>query len=280
MPDLQAVAATEADSFKQGVVIEDKSGEQVLGHAEDVQVDPFFDTAKSKGWKPLEEFDGDPDEWVDAKEFIKRSPLYDRLKQQGKKLKEQDKALHDMAGHIDKVAEASYKRAINDLQREKKEAISVADSDRVEEIDKEIDQIRGEMVPAKPAVPEVAPAIQEWIAKPENKWFNESKEMATFAVNYQQYLFSVDPTLDVEESLKKVEKAVKKEFPDKFTNPARSSAAAVETSVAAVSTGKKVFSFKDLNDEQRSVASRMERLGIMSKDEYVKQLADNGILGV
>ena len=240
--------------------------------------DPFFDTATERGWKPLEEYDGDPAEWVDAKEFVKRAPLYDRLKNQGKKLKEQEKALHDMAGHIDKVAEASYKRAISDLQREKREAVNDADMVRVEEIDREIDQIKTDMTPVKPAN-KVDPLIIEWVNKEENKWFNENPDMATFAISYQESLFKRNPQMSMETSLDEVGKAIKRAFPEKFTNPARKSAPSVESGTVQVPAGKKVFSFKDLNDEQRSIASRFERMGIMSKDDYVKSLAENGMIG-
>jgi len=241
------------------------------------QADTFFDTAKERGWKPLEEYDGDPSEWIDAKEFVKRAPLYDRLKNQGKKLKEQEKALHDMAGHIDKVAESSYRRAINDLQREKREAVSVADSDRVEAIDREIAQIHSEIPPKMTGG--VHPAVASWVGSPENKWFNENPDMATFAISYQESLFKRNPQMDMEESLNEVGKAVKKAFPDKFSNPARQGASIVETGRTVPTGTKKVFSFKDLNDEQRSIASRFERMGIMSRDEYVKSLADNGLIG-
>jgi len=241
-------------------------------------VDPFFETAKEKGWKPLEEFDGDPNEWVDAKEFVKRAPLFDRLKTQGKKLKEQEKALHDMASHIDKVSQAAYNRAIADLKKEKAEAVSVADVETVERVDREIERVRAEMVPPKQQGG-IHPAITEWVSKPENKWFNESPEMATFAISYQESLFKREPAMDMEDSLKEVSKAIKKAFPEKFTNPARQTASPVETGVSAVPAGKRVYSFKDLNEEQRSVANRFERMGLMSKDDYVKQLADSGLIG-
>jgi len=269
MPDPIEGSEVSIENSDTGLAVETQETKEVA--------DPFFDTAKERGWKPLEEYDGDPNEWVDAKEFVKRAPLYDRLKNQNKKLKEQEKALHDMAGHIDKVAEASYKRAISDLQKEKREAVSIADSERVEEIDKEIDQIKSEMVPPR-KVDGVHPAVSDWIGKPENKWFSDDKKLAGFAIAYQDTLFKDNPHMDMEESLKEVSKAVKKAFPEKFSNPARQTAAAVETAVAA-STGKKVYSFKDLNDEQKSIANRFDRQGIMSKDEYVKSLAENGLIG-
>lgn len=244
----------------------------------EVTADTFSDKAKEKGWKPLEEYDGDPDEWVDAKEFCQRAPLYDRLKNQNKKLKEQEKALRDMGSHIDKVSQAAYNRAISDLQKEKREAVSVADVDRVEEIDKEIQEIKQEMVPPKQQ-PGIAPEIVAWTSDKENQWFNEDAERREFAIAYQQAQLQTHPDMDIETSLKNVNKAVRKAFPEKFSNPARSTAAVVETAVSRTDPGKKVYSYKDLSEEQRSVAARFDRMGIMSKDEYVKQLAENGMIG-
>lgn len=36
----------------------------------EVQVDPYEQQAKEQGWKPKEEFQGDPSLWRGAKEFV------------------------------------------------------------------------------------------------------------------------------------------------------------------------------------------------------------------
>jgi len=241
--------------------------------------DPLEAKAREMGWRPSTEFEGDSEEWVDAREFIKRAPLFERLKSQGKKLKEQEKALHDMATHIDKVAAAAYNKAIADLQREKREAVQNADLETVTAIDQQIESIKVEMAPVATDKPKVHPAVDEWLGKKENEWFRTDPERATFAMAYQESLFKRNPQMDMEESLIETTKAVRKAFPDKFSNPARHAAPPVETGASMSTGGKKTYSFRDLNDEQKSVATRFQRMGIMTTDDYVKQLADSGQLG-
>ena len=55
---------------------------------------PVETKAREKGWKPLEEFDGDPETFVPAKEYVEREPLY--------------KALHKANREIKKMKETFY----------------------------------------------------------------------------------------------------------------------------------------------------------------------------
>ena len=54
---------------------------------EQAQVDPFIEKASAAGWRPLEEYDGDPEQWVDAKEFVKRAPLYEQMRKIKKEIR-------------------------------------------------------------------------------------------------------------------------------------------------------------------------------------------------
>lgn len=237
--------------------------------------DPYEAKARELGWRPLDDFEGEPEGFVDAKEFIKRAPLFEKIKHQGKKLRDQERAIQDMADHVRKVEEAAYKRAITDLQREKREAVEQADHDRVQEIDEQIDEVRTQMTPS-PTQGKIDPAIADWLSDKGNAWYHSDKKMKAFANGIHGTLLA--DGMGMEESLAEVTKMVKKAFPDKFTNPNRRAAPPVE-SASTVAGGKKTFTYRDLSDEQRKVADRFARMGIMAKDDYIKQLADNGLIG-
>lgn len=262
MPDSTEVTAQDA-------VNQDFAPEQAPVQTE---ID-YVAKAKELGWN--ESYDGI--DRVDAKEFVQRAPLYDKLKTQNKRLKDQEKALKDMAGHIQSIQDAAYKKAMSDLNREKREAVENADFERVTQIDQTIEELK----PIKP-VPKtddgVNPVITEWVNRPENKWFTTDKKLQAFAIAYQDSLLKDDPTLDPEESLKEVSKAVKKAFPDKFTNPARIAAPVIDGGTSS-DKGKKNYTYRDLTEDQRKIADRFERTGIMKKETYIKQLADSGLIG-
>lgn len=75
--------------------------------------------------------------------------------------------------------------------------------------------------------------------------------------------------LSPKEVLKEVERQVKMEFPNKFTNPNRDKPGAVEGS--SNKGGKSSDSFQ-LSDDERRVMQRFVRSGVMTEAEYIKDL--------
>ena len=44
-------------------------------------VDPYESEAREQGWKPKEEYEGDPEKWRPAKEFVERGELFGKIMQ-------------------------------------------------------------------------------------------------------------------------------------------------------------------------------------------------------
>src|SRR5690554_228223 len=44
--------------------------------------------ARQQGWRPFEEWDGDPDDWVGAETFVVRGQLFDQQRQMKRQLRE------------------------------------------------------------------------------------------------------------------------------------------------------------------------------------------------
>lgn len=240
---------------------------------EEAQVDKYAEKAKALGWRPQEEYEGDPEEWVDAKEFVKRKPLYDKNHKLDKKVKDLEKTVHDLTNHLGKVSEVAYKKAIADLEARRDEAIDLGDRQQVKEIDKAIKEVEA----VKPEnAPAVDPALKEWEAE-NGKWFYADEEITTFGIAHCQTYFTRNPGKTWEDALPGMEKAIKKAFPEKFENPKRKDPPPVET--GGSHGGKKTFTRSDLNEEQRKVLSRFVRQGVMSEEEYIKGLVEIGELG-
>lgn len=236
------------------------------------QVDPFIDKAKTAGWRPLEEFEGDPEQWVDAKEFVKRAPLYEKNHKLKKKITDLENSFNELKGHYNKVAEVSYNRAMADLQRQRDEAIDLGDKDTVKEIDKAIKDVEGSK-PAQDNQPH--PAIKEWEDK-NGAWFYADKEITGFGMAYANNYLANNPN-DFEGAMESMEKAIKKAYPDKFENTKRKEPPAVEGGGSV--TKQKTFTKSDLNDEQRKVMNSYVRNGVMTEEQYIKDLVEIGVLG-
>jgi len=58
-----------------------------------IAADPYESEAREQGWKPQDEYEGDPNKWRPAKEFVERGELFGKIDSLGKELKETRKAL-------------------------------------------------------------------------------------------------------------------------------------------------------------------------------------------
>lgn len=242
------------------------------------------DLAKEKGWRPKEEYNGDPRNWRSAEVFLALEEPIKKIENLAKELKEQKKANQYLLDHHQKVKESEFKRAYEFLKSEKKQAYEQGDVDKVIEIDEKIAQFREtqkqqkEIVEFKdPDEPETHPEFQSWVSK--NDWYNKNSEMRETADALGMKHAQNNPSKSPVEVLNWVEGQIKKLYKDEFSNPNRSKPSAVEgvSSGSGKQTSKDdSYSFSDLNEEEKNVIRTFERQGLFSKDftkeMYIKEL--------
>lgn len=229
--------------------------------------------AMDMGWRPKSEFNGDEVDFIDAKEFVNRKPLFDKIETQSRELKNVKKALDALKVHYTTVRETEYKRALNELKEQRQEAISNADGVKFEQIDnqiKEIEQQAKEVsaVANVPNEPDIHPEFQAWVNQ--NPWYQSTPYMRTFADLEGARLHAQG--LDRNEVLRKVAEAVKKEFPTKFRNPNKEDAPNVEQSGGS-KTGGKSDAF-ELTAQERKIMNDLVRQGVLTKEKYITQLKE------
>src|SRR5690349_15603602 len=88
------------------------------------------------GWNP--EFDGPDEDFIDAKEFVRRKPLFDKIEHQSKELKQVKTALEALKVYATTANETAYKKALSDLKSARKVALTEGDGDKFEIIDNQI----------------------------------------------------------------------------------------------------------------------------------------------
>lgn len=176
--------------------------------------DPIEASARAKGWKPQEEYKGDRP-WVDARTFLDREPLIERISGQSKTIAKLERTVEAMARNYNKNLEHAVNAKIAELQFQKKEAIKSGDVEQVEAIDKAIDQQRAAKADA-PAKAAVAPEVEAWVEA--NPWYVKDREMHDFAYAYNEAYIKGHPG-DLEGSLRETAKATRRAFPDKFSTP-------------------------------------------------------------
>lgn len=228
--------------------------------------------AMEMGWRPKEEFDGADEDFIDAKEFIGRRPLFEKIEHQSKEVKAVRRALEEFKQHYAKVEEAAYKRAIDELKTKQKEAFREGDVDQFYAIQEELDSAKEQVQALKeaqsqPVQQEVAPEFKEWVSK--NPWYTKEEHMKVFADKYGMRLASqgVSP----EKVLKEVEKAVRAEFPNKFKNPNQDRPSAVEGKGGSGGSKSKGGDYS-LDDRERKIMNDLVRAGVITKEQYIADL--------
>lgn len=270
---------------------ENTEGQVGLPNADDVQqeqktqgqkeLSPIEQKAIEMGWRPQEEFDGDPDDFIDAKEFVRRAPLFEKIEHQSKELKAVRKSLEALKDHYSKVNEAAFDRAMKQLKEQQKQALVESDPDKFYEIEQARENLQKEKeafvktqqtLEIKEEVP-VHPTLQAWYAR--NPWYQNKPHMRVYADQVaQSYAGRMDP----EKVLQKIEEAVREEFPNQFRNRNKDAPGAVEDGSSRRSGGSKSDSSlagleKGLTEDERRVMNRLVRDGHVTKEKYLKDLA-------
>lgn len=254
--------------------INEGQGAEEQNKEQEREYSPIELEAMDQGWRPKEEFQGDPDRFIEAGEFIRRGELFAKIDHQNKEIKQVRQTLEQFKSHHANVEKAAYDRAIADLKRQRKEALAEGDVDRFDALDEQVDKAidaRDEFVKqaSQPAqqVPTVHPDFAAWAAK--NPWYSNDPIMQGAADRFGKVLASQG--LSPLEVLKQVETKIKEEFPHKFSNPKRNAPSAVESPSARGVSAKASY---QPNDIERQVAKNFVRAGLYKTEkEYYAELA-------
>ncbi len=256
-------------------VSEDQVVDQVQENVEgtEEQISDIEQRALEMGWRPKSDFDGEEADFIDAKEFVRRKPLFDKIEHQSKELKEIRKVLRSLQDHHVKVKETEFQRAVDFLKVQKKQAYEEGDTDKIIEIDDQIAEMReskraqAQTVAFNEEAKQMPPEFAAWVTA--NPWYAQDKSLRTFADSLGVSHAQEFPDKTPQEVLQYVKSAVRRAYPDKFNNPNKTKPAAVDggTSSTKVGSGTK---FQLTADEER-VMKQFERQGIFN-DKFTKDM--------
>jgi len=238
--------------------------------------------AKQLGWRE----DHTGEDSVDAATYILRSKdIQKSMSQHNKDLKEQLQALNGSVNALKEHNEKVYKIEVKKLEaeiavlkKERRSAIELADVDKVESLDKQIEDIQKDINEPKEVTQKINtktsnPVYDAWIT--DNDWYLKDDDMAKFADTVaQQY---VGAPLD--RIYKIVRNKVQEVFPEKFetskviatVKPPVGPASPVEGS--SVKGNNSSFTKADLTADQVQIMNQFVRSGIMTEEAYINDIA-------
>jgi hypothetical protein len=250
--------------------------------------------AKEMGWKGSDEFQGREDDYVDAAEYIRRSKdiqdtMRKHLNDNKRKMTDMERGIQDLKLHNERVFKVQLekqKREIDELRKQRREAIEEGDVEKVESLDgRMLDLYNLTETPDEPSVPppdpEEAASFADWCKS--NPWYfkdgSGDREMTDYAdrmADLPEYA-----ALPYERKLKVVTDLVKKAYPEKFkSNPDRPKAPANNLVEAPKgSPAKRQFTSRDLSEDQKKIMENFVKRGIMTEKQYINDLVEIGEIG-
>ncbi|MCA2570693.1 hypothetical protein [Microcystis sp. M42BS1] len=219
--------------------------------------------AREMGWKPKEEYEGDPSKWVSAEIYVARAPLYEELERRGKEMKRYRQDLEAVKQQYVKMEEAAYQRALNALKQERKEALINEDVQKVLELDDKIEELREAKPVQQPNIQEIQQLTQEWLTQ--NEWYEKDPNLREYADGVGHAL--AGRGLDPVSVLEQVSAKVRQMFPEKFQK--KVTVLKVENAPSG-NKPKPVDKFELTEDEKKAMRA-FARMGI-SEEQYIEDL--------
>lgn len=251
---------------------------QEVPHAEASVINEFEATAQAKGWKPKDQWTGDPDDWSPAKKWLEKGDLLDTihgLKQQVKATKE---SVAYLAEHNRKIEEDTHKRALQETENRLKQAVEIGDVVGAKAATQDIVDIhKRQAVPPPPSTEH--PAVKAFYIR-NASWFNEdtaeNAAMTTYAKRRDAEIYAQNPGISPEDEMRQVEKDIQNKFPERFGRPAPIGAHAVSAPAAMVTRPSKT-TLDSLPDHHRIVLKRLvQDIKGYDVDRHIQRLKERG----
>ena len=274
MPD-EEIVEKEAEELERKIQ-EERNRENDADRIKDLeQASDVEALAKQMGWNP-EHKDGDR-EYKTAEEFILNGrEIQNTMSKQLKSTKREVEGLKSGITLLKEHNETVYnvqvkalKGKIRDLQVQREDAVTDKDEKAVAAIDSQIKEINDipDKLPASAVDP--SPVFLEWEEK--NDWY-ENNEMRAYA-DWQGENNIALRGLPEKKFLSTITKMVKVQFPEHFPQKTKKAvAAAVESGSRSATKTKTGAKLNDLSREQQDIAKQLADSGIMSVEDYIKDL--------
>ncbi len=248
--------------------------------------DAVKELATQLGWRE----DHTGNDSVDASTYILKSKdIQKSMGQHNKDLKDQLQTLGGSVDALQKHNENVYQSEVNrltrevaDLKKERRAAVELADVSKVDDLDEQIEQKQKDIDAPKPINSQVQkatdnPVYDEWIEN--NEWYLDNDDMARFADTVaQQY-----DGAPLERIYAIVRTKVQEIFPDRFeitkpiVNPSVDPVTPVGPKSPVESSSAKgndaSFTKADLTSGQMQIMNQFVKGGIMTEEQYVKDIA-------
>lgn len=209
------------------------------------QVSPDVEARAVKdGWRPKDQWRGDPDAWLPADEFVRRGeqvmPILRSRTQRAEaevanlrgQIDAQSRDFEDRLCRLDRVSQVALQNQAQQIGQyyhaQMRQAVERGDTAEWDNLNRqyatEIGNLQNKTAeaysqqPAQPEAPKIDPewdkAVRTWVSQQD--WWQSDRNMTAAATNYHGFLLQTKPWLTPEANLEETERFLEREFPDKL----------------------------------------------------------------
>lgn len=243
--------------------------------------------AMEQGWKPKDQWEGSPEDWRPAKDYIERGEMIGKIRSLQQQNRQFEQAVRHITEQNTRVFANGYEKAIQDMKQERREALAEQDFVKADELSEKIEEVKELRTRA---IHEAARPIQqaqgpdpehlEWLAK--NTWY-ENPVMQKFADALGiEYVRVNNGQVSPEQVRNYVAATVRKEFAHKFPKPIVAAPNPDASGSRANSNGKpqttglntRLSKIKaEMPEEHRQIMKTIIRASGLTEAEYLEQYA-------
>lgn len=209
--------------------------------------DPIAELASEMGWSPKDKWQGDPDKWKPAADFIRTG--HDIQKTLSRELKGVKQEVERFGRVAADITEERVRQRDEHWQNKLTEAVDAGDHDAARQATNEIKKLAVQ----RPATEGLAPETRDWIAR--NEWFNSDPLAQMRAKEITDRLHY----LPIAEQLAQAERAIRKEFPEHFAAQGKQPPATQTGASRKAAPSNRARGFADMPADSQQMAKDMVR---------------------
>ena len=238
------------------------------------------EVAQEMGWADKDGWQGDPDQWKPAVDFIRDTQSISQDK--GSEIVSLKKQLDGLTGEMRNMGinQARQIKEATDTARarllsERSQAVEEGDTEKFGQVERQLQQINSH--PSDPTIERRAAEFQQGMVDfaQRNPWYATDKSMAAFANMYGESLAKANPNIAQEEYYASIEDVVRSQFAHKVANDKRVAPAAVSPDKPASNRSSSWSELKSVYPEAEATFNDLVKRKIFTNDDresYAKQV--------
>jgi hypothetical protein len=257
----------------QAETVEDEAVDQ-QEQLEEVVEQPELSATEQKawdqGWRPEENFEGNPDNWKTASEYVMYGEFQGQLRDEKNRSQRKEQEFEDSIANLNKLHDKRQEAAISALKVQQRQAVDEADTEAYDRLQTEID---GHEAVTEAAAPAKDPVIAAW--EKENSWVNDKPNDEKTLQAQAFFNVAASQNKTNQQSLDYVDEQIAKLYPEQ-TNARRDMATQTEQPSKPATRSTRRTRELTMNDLTRDEAEEHKQFGSMfsSDKDFLKAVQD------